>query len=71
MVGDSSVFRGGHAAMTPLPSCILLKMQEMPFQRPKFQNNFLGAYPRTALKLCRHYGIPLTKILATPLVNTH
>ena len=43
-------------------------MQEMPFQRPKFQNICGGgACPRTPLKLCRHYGLPLTKILATPL----
>ena len=35
-----------------------LKMQKMPFQRPKFQN----------LQFCRHHGLPLTKILATPLV---
>ena len=44
-----------------------LKMQEMPFQRPKFQKIFGGTCPRTPLKLCRHYGLPLTKILATPL----
>ena len=44
-----------------------LKMQEMPFQRPKFQKIFGGACPRTPLQLCRHYGLPLTKILATPL----
>ena len=44
-----------------------LKMQEMPFQRPKFQKIFGGACPRTPLKLCRHCGLPLTKILATPL----
>ena len=45
-----------------------LKMQEMPFQRPKFQKKiFGGACPRTPLKLCRHYGLPLTKIVATPL----
>ena len=42
-------------------------MQEMPFQRPKFQKIFRGACPRTPLQLCRHYGLPLTKILATPL----
>ena len=47
-----------------------LKMQEMPFQRPKFQKISGGAWsPRTPLKLCRHYGLPLTKILATPLVK--
>ena len=42
-----------------------LKMQEMPFQRPKFQNISGGACPRTTLELCRHYGHTLTKILAT------
>ena len=42
-----------------------LKIQEMPFQRPKFQ--ILFKCPRTHLELCRHYGLPLTKILATPL----
>ena len=26
-----------------------------------------GACPRTPLQLCRHYGLPLIKILATPL----
>ena len=44
-----------------------LKMQEMPFQRPKFQKISRGACPRTPLQLCHHYGLPLTKILATPL----
>ena len=44
-------------------------MQEMPFQRSKFQKNSGGAWPRTPLKLCRHYGLPLTKILATPLMR--
>ena len=42
-----------------------LKMQEMPFQRPKFQKISGGACPRTPLQLCRHYGLPLTKILKT------
>ena len=41
-----------------------LKMQEMPSQRPKFQN-----VSRDPLQLCRHYGLPLTKILATPLYD--
>ena len=41
-----------------------LKMQEMPFQRPKFQNIFGGG---GTPPLRRHYGLPLTKILATPL----
>ena len=45
-----------------------LKMQEMPFQRPKFQKISGGECPRTSLQLCRHYGHPLTKILATPLL---
>ena len=45
-----------------------LKMQEMPFQRPKFQKVSGGACPRTPLQLCRHNGLPLTKILATTLV---
>ena len=75
-----------------------LKIQEMPFQRPKIskwvfkpiyfvqkcpQNagnavsetqiskHFRGACPRTPLKLCRHYGLPLTNILATPLHVMH
>ena len=43
-----------------------LKMQEMPFQRPKFQTISGEACPRTPIKLCRHYGLPLTKILAKP-----
>ena len=47
---------------------ILLKMQKMSFQRPKFQKHFQGACPRTLLELCGHYDHPLTKILATPLV---
>ena len=46
----------------------VLKMQEMPFQTPKFQKIFGGPCPQTPLELCRHYGLPLTKILATPLV---
>ena len=62
---------------------ILLKMQEIPFQRPKFQNGISNLYillkmqvmpfqrpkfqKKKTLQLCRHYGIPLTKILATPL----
>ena len=44
-----------------------LKMQELPFQRPKFQKISGVVCPRTPLQLCRHYGLPLTKILATPL----
>ena len=47
---------------------ILLKSAlKMQFQRPKFQNIFGGACPRTPLQFCRHYGLPITKILATPL----
>ena len=45
----------------------VLEMQEMPFQRPKFQTISEGACPRIPLQLCRHYVLPLTKILATPL----
>ena len=30
---------------------------------------FWGAMPPDPLQLCRHYGLPLTKILATPLVK--
>ena len=53
-----------------------LKMQEMPFQRPKFQNISGGACPRFPLELCRHYGLLLTKILVTllpslPALNIH
>ena len=55
-----------------------LKRQEMPFQRSKFQNGISNLYIllRSALKMqempfqrpkFRHYGLPLTKILATPL----
>ena len=36
------------------------------FRDPKFKI-FPGGMPRTPLQLCRHYGLPLTKILATPL----
>ena len=34
-------------------------------QSPK---NFRGACPRTPLQLSRHYGLPLTKILAMLLM---
>ena len=44
-----------------------LKMQEMPFQRPKFQKKIPGGHDPGPLQLCRHYGLPLTKILAMPL----
>ena len=42
-------------------------MQEMPFQKPKFQNISKGHAPHP-LELCHHYDLPLTKILATPPV---
>ena len=42
-------------------------MQEMPFQRPKFQKISGGHAPGLPLKLRRQYGLPLIKILATPL----
>ena len=45
-------------------------MQKMPFQRPKFQNISGGACPQNPLEYCRHYGLPLTKLLATPLALT-
>ena len=41
-----------------------LKMQEMPFQSSKLQNISGRGTP---LELYRHYGLPLTKILATLL----
>ena len=44
-----------------------LKMQEMPFQRPKFQTFSGGPMPPDPLQLCRHYGLPLAEILATLL----
>ena len=31
--------------------------------------NFRGKLPWTPQKLCRHYGLPLIKILATPLIS--
>ena len=46
-----------------------LKIQEMPFQRPKIQNISGVACPRTPLKFCRHYGLPLNQILATLLLR--
>ena len=33
----------------------------------QISNNFRGGMPLDPLKLCRYYGLPLTKILATPL----
>ena len=65
----------------PTPSDTLLKMgfqtyifcsnvpskcRKCRFRDPKFKI-FPGGMPRTPLQLCRHYGLPLTKILATPL----
>ena len=50
---------GGHAAME-FQTYIF-------FHRPRFQKMSGGGVPRTPLELCRHYGLPLTKILATPL----
>ena len=59
----------------------VLKMQEMPFQRLKFQNGISNLYIlfKSALKMqempfqrpkfqniSKHEGLPLTKILATP-----
>ena len=32
-----------------------------------YSEKFLGGMPPDPLQLCRHYGFPLTKILATPL----
>ena len=33
----------------------------------QISKNFRGDMLRTSLQLCRHYGLPLTKILVTPL----
>ena len=33
----------------------------------QISKHFRGACSRTPLQLCRHYGLPLTKIMATPL----
>ena len=33
----------------------------------QISKHFRGGMPPDPLKLCRHYGLPLTKILATPL----
>ena len=48
-----------------------LKMQEMPFQGPIFQNIFGRACPRTPLQLRRHYGLPLNPGYATAQKTTH
>ena len=33
----------------------------------QISKNFLGGMPPDPLQFCRHYGLPLTKILAKPL----
>ena len=43
------------------------KCRKCRFRDPNFKKIFGGACPQTPLQLCRHYGLPLTKILATPL----
>ena len=43
------------------------KCRKCRFRDPNFKNFPRGECPRTPLQWCRHYGIPLTKILATPL----
>ena len=35
----------------------------------RFRNPNFKKCPPTPLQLCRHYGLPLTKILATPLMR--
>ena len=35
----------------------------------QISNYFRGAIPPDPLQLCRHYGLPLTNILATPLAR--
>ena len=47
----------------------VLKMQEMPFQRPKFQK-ISGGMPLDPPTIVSLLWPPLTKILATPLSNT-
>ena len=44
-----------------------LKMQEMPFQRPKFQKRFGGHAPDPPYNCVVTMASPLTKILGTPL----
>ena len=41
------------------------------FRDPNFKKFPWGHAPWTPLELCRHYGLPLTKILATPLRMLH
>ena len=36
----------------------------------QISKNFRGGTPPDPLQLCRHYGLPLSKILATPLQPT-
>ena len=43
------------------------KCRKFRFRDPNFKNLSGVACPRTPLQLCRHYGLPLTKILATLL----
>ena len=44
------------------------KCRKCRFRDPNFKTFSGGACPRTPLQLCRHYGLRLTKILATPLI---
>ena len=46
------------------------KCRKCRFRDRNFKKCPGGACPRTPLQLCRHYGLPLTKILATPLTMT-
>ena len=50
-------------------SKVLSRCRKCHFRDPNFKKNSRGACPQTPLQLCRHYGLPLTKILATPLVS--
>ena len=43
------------------------KCRKCRFRDPNFKQFPGGECPRTPLQLCRHYDLPLTKILATPL----
>ena len=43
------------------------KCRKCRFRDPNFKKIMAGECPRTPLQLCPHYGLPLTKILATPL----
>ena len=65
-VTTSSVFRGGgHAAMPKCPQNAGNAVSET-----QISKTFRGGMPPDPLQSCRHYGLPLTKILATPLVTT-